>query len=233
MSFFKQLKAKLFTKKTAFNQYLYQILGFYPENLMFYSLAFKHKSRNQENNERLEFLGDSILDAIISKELYFRFPEKNEGDLSKLRSKIVNRAFLNQLGKDLKLEKFLICKLNSIDISDTNIIGNTFEALIGAIYLDGGIQLAEKFLSKKIFNKQFDWSAIDQKVIDFKSKLIQYSQKENKTLKYIIIGEEKTTNNTTLFEILVKLGDLELATAKGTSKKKAEQLASEKAFDKL
>jgi len=101
MSFFKQIAIKFFTKKTKFSKYLYQILGFYPENLVFYSLAFMHKSKHSENNERLEFLGDSILDAVVSKELYFRFPDKNEGELSKLRSKIVNRTFLNNIGRRL------------------------------------------------------------------------------------------------------------------------------------
>lgn len=231
IAFIKKIVNSVFIKKTAFNKYLYQILGFYPENLVFYDQAFKHKSLHKENNERLEFLGDAILDAIISKELYFRFPEKKEGALSKLRSKIVNRSFLNNLGKILELEKYLDFQLNSISLDDTNIRGNTFEALIGAIYLDGGIDLVHSFLKKKIFKKYIDWNKIDKQVIDFKSKLIQYSQKTGVALSFVLVNEEKTDANTTQFIVLVKLNNKNITTAKGTSKKKAEQNASKKALE--
>lgn len=233
MIFLRNLYQRFFSKKTAFNKYLNQILGFYPRNLIFYKLAFQHKSKTKESNERLEFLGDAILDTVISRELYFRFPNKNEGELSKLRSKVVNRSFLNHLGKELKLEKHLNFQLNSISIDKTNIRGNTFEALIGAIYLDGGVKLAEYFLQEKIFKNHINWNEMDQKVIDFKSKLIQYSQKEVIPLEYVLIGEEQTESKTTAFEIEVVLDGASLAKAKGSSKKKAEQLASKIALEKL
>jgi len=230
MFFFKNIFNRVFLKKTAFNIYLNQILGFYPNNLVFYLLAFKHKSLHKENNERLEFLGDSILDTIISEELYFRFPNKNEGDLSKLRSKIVNRQFLNNLGKKLHLEKHIKVQLNTISIDETSIIGNTFEALIGAIYLDGGLKLSKYFLKTQIFDKHINWKQIDERIIDFKSKLIQFSQKENLKLEYILIGTKQTKFNITEFEIEVKLDNKTISTAKGTNKKKAEQNASKLAL---
>lgn len=233
MVIFRNLYQRFFSKRTAFYKYLHQILGFYPGNLIFYKLAFQHKSKSKENNERLEFLGDSILDSIISKELYFRFPNKNEGQLSKLRSKVANRNFLNHIGKVLKLDQFLNYQLNSISIDKTNIRGNTFEALVGAIYLDGGIDLAEKFLQEKIFKTLIDWNEIDQKVLDFKSKLIQYSQKQCISLEYFLLGEEQTEAKTSEFEIQVILDGDNLAKAKGSSKKKAEQLASKLTLDKL
>tara|TARA_B110000914_G_scaffold202029_1_gene194702 strand:+ start:181 stop:882 length:702 start_codon:yes stop_codon:yes gene_type:complete len=231
--FFRNLYQIFFSKKTPFNQYLNQILGFYPRNLVFYKLAFQHKSKSKESNERLEFLGDTILDTVISKELYFRFPNKNEGELSKLRSKVVNRSFLNHIGKLLVLEKYLNFQLNSISIDKTNIRGNTLEALIGAIYLDGGIVLVEKFLQDKIFKNHINWNEIDQKVLDFKSKLIQYSQKYSVPLEYGLIREEQTNQKNTEFEIQVILDGNVLAKAKGSSKKKAEQLASKLALETL
>ncbi len=233
MIFFRNLYQIFFSKKTPFNQYLNQILGFYPRNLVFYKLAFQHKSKSKESNERLEFLGDTILDTVISKELYFRFPNKNEGELSKLRSKVVNRSFLNHIGKLLVLEKYLNFQLNSISIDKTNIRGNTLEALIGAIYLDGGIVLVEKFLQDKIFKNHINWNEIDQKVLDFKSKLIQYSQKYSVPLEYGLIREEQTNQKNTEFEIQVILDGNVLAKAKGSSKKKAEQLASKLALETL
>lgn len=233
MIFFRNLYQIFFSKKTPFNQYLNQILGFYPRNLVFYKLAFQHKSKSKESNERLEFLGDTILDTVISKELYFRFPNKNEGELSKLRSKVVNRSFLNHIGKLLVLEKYLNFQLNSISIDKTNIRGNTLEALIGAIYLDGGIVLVEKFLQDKIFKNHINWNEIDQKVLDFKSKLIQYSQKYSVPLEYGLIREEQTDQKNTEFEIQVILDGNVLAKAKGSSKKKAEQLASKLALETL
>ena len=233
MFFFNNIINRFFAKKTEFNKYLYQILGYFPKNLVYYSLAFQHKSLFKENNERLEFLGDAIIDTIVSEELYYKFPDKNEGELSKLRSKIVNRQFLNNLGKKLKLEKHLKLQLNTISIDETSIIGNTFEALMGAIYLDGGLDLAKYFLKEQIFKKYIDWKKIDREIVDFKSKLIQYSQKENIKLNYILLGTEQLNNNTTEFEIAVKMANKTISKAKGTNKKKAEQNASKIALKEL
>lgn len=233
MFFLKNKIYWFFSKKTSFNNYLYQILGFFPKNLVFYNLAFKHKSLHKKNNERLEFLGDSILDVIVSEELYYKFPNKNEGDLSKLRSKIVNRQFLNNLGKKLELEKHLSFQLNSISIKETSIRGNTFEALMGAIYLDGGLKMAQHFLENQIFKKHIDWEKIDKEITDFKSKLIQYSQKENVSLNYILVGTELLDSNLMEFEIIVELDNKVISSAKGTSKKKAEQNASKVALSVL
>jgi len=178
LRFFKNLYLRFFRPKTDFSEYLVQILGFFPENLSLYELAFQHKSLHKKSNERLEFLGDSILDAVISEALYFRFPEKDEGELSKLRSKLVSRVFLNDIGQKLGLEKQLKYQLKTISILDTNMIGNTFESLIGAIYLDAGYARTEHFLKTQIFEKYVNWDEMDTKITDFKSKLTQFAQKK-------------------------------------------------------
>lgn len=227
MRFFKNLYLRFFGPKTEFYKYLVQILGFYPENLSFYELAFQHKSVHKQSNERLEFLGDAILDAVISKELYFRFPQKNEGALSKLRSKIVSRTFLNAVGKKIGLDKHLKYHLNTISIEETNMIGNAFESLIGAIYLDGGIVLAEQFLKNEILEKHINWHEMDTKVVDFKSKVIQFAQKNAKKIEFVILKEESENRH---FEVEVKLDKNKIAKGTGSSKKKAEQNAAEKAL---
>lgn len=227
MRLLKNLCFRFFCPKTEFYKYLVQILGFYPENLSFYELAFQHKSVHKQNNERLEFLGDSILDAIISKELYFRFPKKNEGELSKLRSKIVSRSFLNATGKKMGLDIHLKYRLFSIPIQETNLIGNTFESLIGAIYLDGGIDLVERFLKNEIFAKHVNWNEIDTKIVDFKSKVIHFAQKNGKSIDFVVLKGESENR---LFEVEIMLDEEKLAQGIGSSKKRAEQNASENAL---
>lgn len=233
MRFFKNLYFRFFREKTEFNQYLVEILGYYPENLYFYELAFQHKSVHKISNERLEFLGDSILDAVISKSLYFRFPNKNEGELSKLRSKIVNRTFLNIIGKEIGLHEYLKYHLNTIPIEETNMIGNAFESLIGAIYLDGGYAAAEQFLENQVFEKYVNWDEMDSKTIDFKSKLTHFAQKSGKTLQYLLLKEELHADNKKYFEVSLELDATSISIGTGSNKKKAEQDAAEKALEKL
>ena len=230
MKVLKNLYNRFFRKKTPFYNYLYQILGFYPENLSFYKLAFQHKSKFKESNERLEFLGDSILDALISDEIYFRFPEKSEGQLSKLRSKIASRTFLNKTGKKLGLQNFLQFKLNQIPIEETNMIGNAFESLIGAIYLDGGYTLAEQFLKNEIFEKHINWSEIESKTVDFKSKMMHFAQKNAKTIEFDIVKESYFEANKMEFEVVLKIDGKEISRGVGSNKKKAQQVAAEKAL---
>ena len=198
-----------------------------------YTLAFQHKSIHRKNNERLEFLGDAIIDAVISNILYFQFPNKNEGELSKIRSKIVNRNFLNQIGKSLEIEKWLKYKLHSSTIDKTNIWGNTFEALIGAIYLDQGFAVTDFFLKDKIVKKHIDWQKIDSLIIDFKSKLINYAQKHSKEIEFELLSENKEAANSRIFEIAIKLDSEIVGKGKGTNKKKAEQNASKDVLGKF
>lgn len=231
MNALKKLYQRFFTKKTDFQVFLYQILGFYPENLSFYRLAFQHKSKHKENNERLEFLGDAIIDSIFSEILYHKFPHKNEGQLSQLRAKIVSRKHLNYLGKQLELERFLQYKLKNISIENTSLLGNTFESFVGAIYLDLGYAKTMQIVLRKI-EPLFNWKTIEHTTTDFKSKLFQYAQKHQHSLSFNLIQSDEN-GEPKYFETQVILNEKPLAKGSGKNKKQAEQNAAKATLAKL
>lgn len=212
-----------------------KMLGFKPKNEAIYQKAFTHRSANVKdaqgypaNYERLEFLGDVILGAVISSHLYHEMPQGDEGYLTKMRSKIVSRQHLNELGKDLGLIRFVNSKIQSTNFGD-NIHGNVFEALIGAIYLDQGYLACEKFIHKRVIKKYVDLEQLEGKIISYKSLLIEWCQKEKKSFKYEAYED---TGNDALKHFAVKLSINEklVAKARATSKKKAEEKASQRAF---
>jgi len=211
------------------------ILGFKPKNIRYYKKAFLHRSMNIKdakgipmNYERLEFLGDSMLGTIISKYLYNEVPNGDEGYLTKMRSKIVSRDHLNELGKDLKLIKFVSSKIPKSHFGE-NIHGNVFEALVGAIYLDRGYPYCEKFIKKRVIVPYVDIEQLEGKVISYKSLIIEWCQKKKKTFNFDIYED---TGNDALKHFAVKLsiGGVVIAKARGTSKKKAEERAAKRAF---
>ncbi|MUH37722.1 ribonuclease III [Zobellia amurskyensis] len=211
------------------------ILGFKPKNLSIYKKAFVHRSANEKdkdgnplNYERLEFLGDSMLGTIISKHLYDQVPEGDEGYLTKMRSKIVSRKHLNELGKDLGLIDHVKSRIPKSHFGE-NIHGNVFEALVGAIYLDRGYKYCEKFISQKVIEPYVDIEQLEGKVISYKSLIIEWCQKQKKTFDYDVYDD---TGNDTLKHFAVKLsiGDIVVAKARATSKKKAEERASKRAY---
>ncbi|SDL63695.1 ribonuclease III [Kriegella aquimaris] len=211
------------------------ILGFKPKNLDIYKKAFLHRSMNKRdkegipmNYERLEFLGDSMLGTIISKHLYAAVPEGDEGYLTKMRSKIVSRKHLNELGKDLQLIKFVESRIPKSHFGD-NIHGNVFEALIGAIYLDRGYQYCEKFIDERVIEPYVDIEQLEGKVISYKSLIIEWCQKQKKTFNFNVYED---TGNDAVKHFAVKLsiaGNV-VAKARATSKKKAEEKASKRAY---
>ncbi|WP_047247026.1 ribonuclease III [Maribacter thermophilus] len=212
-----------------------KIIGFKPKEIKFYKKAFLHRSMNQKdgngnpmNYERLEFLGDSMLGTIISKYLYNEVPEGDEGYLTKMRSKIVSREHLNELGKDLELIKFVESRIPKTHFGE-NIHGNVFEALVGAIYLDRGYAYCEKFINKRVIEPYVDIEQLEGKVISYKSLIIEWCQKQKKTFNYNVYED---TGNDTLKHFAVKLsiGGNVVAKARATSKKKAEERASKRAF---
>ena len=212
-----------------------RILGFKPQGLEIYKKAFLHRSVNKRdaegnpmNYERLEFLGDSMLGTIISRYLYNEVPLGDEGYLTKMRSKIVSREHLNELGKDLKLIQYLDSKIPKTHFGD-NIHGNVFEALVGAIYVDKGHKYCEKFIYRRVIKPYVNIEQLEGKVISYKSLVIEWCQKEKKSFNYNVYED---TGNDSLKHFAVKLSidNNVIAKARATSKKKAEEGASKRAF---
>ncbi|TAI47706.1 ribonuclease III [Flagellimonas allohymeniacidonis] len=212
-----------------------KILGFRPKNLAIYKKAFLHRSINQKdkdgnpmNYERLEFLGDAMLGTIISKHLYNEVPEGDEGYLTKMRSKVVSRKHLNELGKDLGLLEHVESRIPKSHFGE-NIHGNVFEALVGAIYLDRGYSFCEKFINDRVIEPYVDIEQLEGKVISYKSLVIEWCQKQKKSFDYEVYED---TGNDELKHFAVKLtiGNKVLGKARATSKKKAEEKASKRAY---
>lgn len=212
-----------------------KILGFKPKDIEIYKKAFLHRSvnkRDEEGNpmnyERLEFLGDAMLGTIISKHLYNEVPEGDEGYLTKMRSKVVSRKHLNELGKDLELLRFVESRIPKSHFGE-NIHGNVFEALVGAIYLDKGYTYCEKFIKERVIEPYVDIEQLEGRVISYKSLVIEWCQKQKKSFNYDVYED---TGNDELKHFAVKLtiGEKMLAKARATSKKKAEEKASRRAY---
>ncbi|MBT8177974.1 MAG: ribonuclease III [Eudoraea sp.] len=212
-----------------------KILGFKPRNLRIYKKAFLHRSANRRdkkgnplNYERLEFLGDAMLGTIISKHLYLEVPAGDEGYLTKMRSKIVSRKHLNELGKDLDLIHYVESKIPKAHFGD-NIHGNVFEALVGAIYLDRGYNYCEKFIHQRVIIPYVDIEQLEGKVISYKSLVIEWCQKQKKAFDYYVY-EDTGVDTVKHFAVKLSINGKVMAKARATSKKKAEEKASKRAF---
>lgn len=225
----------IFSSDKKFYRLIYQLTGLYPSCLNIYKIAFTHKSatRNSElnrsvNNERLEFLGDAILASIIADILFTHFPYKREGFLTKLRARIVSREQLNEIALEMGLQ-FHIVSQNKIT-GTKNIYGNALEALIGAIYVDKGFDKTKKFIQKKIVDKYIDIAKLSNTDNDYKSKLIEWAQKNKYELVFNDEEIESTENTNQYFtsEVIVE-GD-KLGFGKGSSKKEAQQHAAKEAL---
>jgi ribonuclease-3 len=234
-------RIKLFSSpRKEFYLFLKDLLGFYPSNLKLYDLAFIHKSAsvydsqgNMVNNERLEFLGDAMLGAIIADFLYNRFPQQDEGFLTKNRSKLVNRTFLTRLTFDMGINIYIDSNTTK-NIDKSHIYGDALEALIGAIYLDTDYQTTKYFVTKKILSQFVDLNEIEQKDSNFKSQLIEWSQKNKKDIKFETTEEpakDKTKQSRFISKVIVE--NKELGTGTGTSKKEAHQNAARETLKKL
>ena len=212
-----------------------QIIGFRPKDLSIYKKAFIHRSLhlkdpfgNPLNYERLEFLGDAMLGAIISKYIFNEVPTADEGYLTKMRSKIVSREHLNELGKELQLLYFVDSKVHK-DHFGENIHGNVFEALVGAIYLDKGYKYCERFIYLKIIEPHVDIAKLEGKVISYKSLLIEWCQKEKKAFNFQVY-EDSGNDPIKHFSVKLFIDKQVVAKGRATSKKKAEENASKRAF---
>ncbi|ESU24312.1 ribonuclease III [Flavobacterium enshiense DK69] len=214
---------------------IHKILGFQPLDLSNYRKAFTHRSLNKVdekgnpiNYERLEFLGDAMLGSVIAAHLFNEVPTGDEGYLTKMRSKIVSRDHLNELGKDLNLIKHVESKVATQHFGE-NIHGNLFEALIGAIYLDRGFAYCEKFIHKKVILPYVDIAKLEGKVISYKSLVIEWCQKEKKSFHYDVY-EDSGNEGVKYFGVKLKIDNKIVAKARATSKKKAEEKASQRAY---
>ena len=212
-----------------------KILGFKPNKIEFYKKAFTHRSMNKRdkegtpiNYERLEFVGDAMVGSIIATHLFNEVPQGDEGYLTKMRSKIVSREHLNELGKELNLIDLVESKIPKSNFGN-NIHGNLFEALVGAIFLDRGYAYCEKFIYSRVIIPHVDIIKLEGKVISYKSLLIEWCQKEKKTFDYHVYED---TGNDTLrhFSVKLSIDGKVIAKARATSKKKAEEKASKRAF---
>ena len=226
-----------FRPKGDFENKIKSIVGYYPNNAFFYELAFTHKSRvnsrkndNKESNERLEYLGDAILSAVISDYLYENYKEMNEGELSKLRSKIVSRKSLNNLGGAMELQDLLVANVNATAMKNS-VLGNTLEALIGACYLDQGFIRCKKFILSDIVNKHLNMDEVIHMEVNYKSRILEWGQKHKKDISFKTISEFGT-GATKKFSIALLIDGEKKTEATDSSKKGAEQKAS-KLFNAL
>ncbi|MGP8216003.1 MAG: ribonuclease III [Bacteroidia bacterium] len=228
---------RLFSSDKKLSSSLQNILGYYPAKLALYQMALRHKSsmRNnaespQTSNERLEFLGDALLNAVVAEHLFRRFPFKDEGFLTKMRSKVVSRNNLNSIAMKMGLQDML--SKDSGGYPGSSIYGNALEALIGSIYLDKGYKRTKQFILDRIFGLYVDIDELENTETDYKSKLIEWAQKEKKAIEFRVMEEPRYAQNKT-FHIGLFIDQSIMAEANHYSKKRAEQIAAEKAWEAL
>lgn len=210
-----------------------QRFGYRPKNLLFFEQALTHKSLSNVNedtsNERLEFLGDAVFDAVIADFLFQRFTGEDEGYLTKIKSKIVSRKTLSDIAESMELRQVIrYHKGRSINLS--TIEGNAFEALMGAIYLDGGYEEVKKCVNHHIFRKYLNLTRVLEEEIDFKSKLFIWCQKKRLQLEFTVESEENVGGNW-IYTVLVYINDTAYGRGKGSTKKEAEQAASRETLE--
>lgn len=218
---------------------LYQIIGVLPHNLSYYKTALLHKSvarRNEKgkpvNNERLEFLGDAILDAIVGDIVYARFPGKREGFLTNTRSKIVQRETLNRLANDLGITKLILSSGHS-QSHNSYLGGNAFEALVGALYLDHGYTACMKFMQRQILGDLINIDKLAYKEVNFKSKLIEWTQKHKVCLEFKPLSFGKDKEGSPTFSFQVVLEGIACGEGNGYSKKESQQEAAKVTLQRI
>ncbi|WP_276091250.1 ribonuclease III [Pedobacter sp. JY14-1] len=220
---------------------LNNILGFVPGNTALYKMAFRHRSvakvlknGSRSSNERLEFLGDAVLGAVIAELLFKSYPYKEEGFLTEMRSKIVNRANLNQLARKMGFDQLIVFDQKAVNIQSKHhsMLGDAFEALIGAIYLDKGYNFTREFLLKRIVKPYVDIHTLEQTETNFKSKLIEWCQRHGKDISFELI-QNSEGESAKLFTIQALVDGESCGVGRDYNKKNAEKLAAEKACEIL
>lgn len=233
-----QIFGKLFGKKPAkqsFEKQLQNVLGLKPGNLSLYITALSHRSVKEgadENNERLEYLGDAILSSIVADYLFKKYPYKGEGFLTEMRSKMVNRSQLNDLAIKMGLKKITLYNKFDGSLKGSQIFGNTLEALVGAVYLDKGYRKTHRWVLQHMIIPHLYVDDLENIDINLKNKLIGWASKNGKVLAFVTL-EEKLENNRRIFTIAAVLDGVEIALGKGFNKKDASQIAAQLAIEKL
>ena len=233
MDFFKQFFSKL--GGPSFKSQLKNILGFLPGNISLYKTALTHRSIREgadENNERLEYLGDAILSALIADYLFKRYPYKEEGFLTEMRSKMVNRQQLNEIAIRMGLKKITLFNKMDGSLKVSQIFGNTLEALVGAIYLDKGYKKTSKWVMDYIILPHMFVDELELLEINHKNKLYGWANKNGKVLEFETI-DERMENGRRLFTVAAMVNGENLAEGKAFNKKDASQIASQVAVEKL
>ena len=229
----------LFVKDKELYVFIHRITGYYPRDIKPYQLAMVHRSKPVKlpdgrwaNNERLEYLGDAVLDTVVADFLYSTFPGKHEGFLTSTRAKIVQRESLNRIGNTLHLDSHVHAQMRSSS-HNSYICGNALEALIGAIYLDQGYKRCRKFIVERLIKKHFDLNDLVKTEQNFKSRIIEWTQKYRVTIEYELVDSYTDIDNNPVFRTAVILGGIYASDAQGYSKKESHQAASKKALDRL
>jgi ribonuclease III len=237
--FFRSKYQKNDVAEKILNNQLRYIFDLKPRNIDFYKIALIHKSastivsnRKRLNNERLEYLGDSILDAIVADFLFSNFPNQNEGFLTKMRSRIVSRASLNTIATAIGLDKLVVAQTTN-PLAQKHIYGDALEALIGAIYLDKGFEYTQKWLNRFILSKHINLGELQATESDYKSRIIEIAQKNNFSILFESIEKETPKGQNPLFEAKLLINQQLLGTGYGTSKKEAEQNAAMVAIERI
>jgi ribonuclease-3 len=229
---------KIFGKssgKKTFERQLQNVLGVKPGNISLYTTALSHRSVKEgadENNERLEYLGDAVLSAIVADYLFKKYPYKGEGFLTEMRSKMVNRQQLNDLAIKIGLKKITLYNKFDGSLKGSQIFGNTLEALVGAVYLDKGYKKTQRWVLKHMILPHLYVDDLENIDINLKNKLIGWASKNGRILAFQTL-EEKLENSRRVFTIAAVLDGEELAQGKGYNKKDASQIAAQKAVEKL
>lgn len=231
---------KLFSSpRKEFYSFIKSLTGHSPLKFKLYDIAFIHKSAsyvdkmgNTVNNERLEYLGDAVLGTIVAEYLYNRFPFKDEGFLTQMRSRVVNRSFLTQLTFKMKLNRYVVSNANSVSES-SHLYGDLLEAFIGAIYLDCGYEVARRFVIKKIFNQHVDIHEMEKNDNNFKSQLIEWGQKNKQEVEFDTTSSSENGHEKMPFVSKACVDGKVMGTGEGYSKKEAQQHAARQALENM
>ncbi len=215
----------------------HKVLGFYPDKIEYYQLAVRHRSVAVPtadglllSNERLEFLGDAILNSVVTDILYRRYENQREGFLSNTRSKIVKRDSLNMLAFDIGLDKLMLASKHTNLHTNNSIYGNALEALMGAIYLDYGYKKCKRFVEQRLIKTFIDLDKLAEGEVNFKSKIIEWGQKNRLNVEFVLLEDQLFDENKHLFCTELTISGKPICQATGSSKKESQQNASSKAY---